>query len=284
MSMHRKAILSKLKIRQWDGFIKDIKVANDVDLQYHTKGSAGNYNKRLFSKGVLQPIQRVANKLRADHNNLTMPYSYEGVGILTKDIYFEYCAMVRAHTDTFDTAVINFVTQYPIHKANRAAELGDLYNPKDYPSQDELREKFSIATKFAPVPNENHFDGEFDEDDIAEIRENFAADMRDTQQEAVDALYQRVNKTLTHLHDKLQDPESVFRDSTVGNMHGLIELLPKLNIFDDARLERVHQEMVEQLGATTPEELRMNMSLRRKTVTSAFDIIGLLNGDEVNDN
>jgi hypothetical protein len=280
MSIHRRAILTKLKIRQWDGFKKDTKVAEEVDSRYHTKGNAGNYNKRLFNKGVLQPMHRVANKLRTDHNKLTMPYSYEGVGILTKDIYFEYTAMFRAHKDTFDSAVASFITQYPIHKANQATQLGELYNPDDYPSQDELRSKFEMSIKFAPVPNENHFDTDFDAEDIKEIREGFADDFRSAQQEAVDALYERVRTTLTHIHDKLSDPENIFRNSTIDNMHGLIELLPKLNIFDDERLDMVHQEMVEQLSGYDPEDLRIDMAARRKAVTSSFDIINLLNGSE----
>jgi len=282
--MQRKAILVKLKIKQYDGFKKDTRVADDVDERYHTSGSAGNYNKRLFDKATLKPIQRIANKLRADHNKLTIPYTYEGVGILTKDIYFEYTEMVRTHTDSFDTAVENFIQQYPIYVANRRTQLGDLFDPDDYPSAEEMRAKFNITTKVAPVPSENHFDNDFADEANEEIRESFMAEMKDTQHEAIDALYKRVRVVLQHLYDKLQDPETIFRNSTVDNMHGIIELLPKLNIFDDDRLTDVHTRMQEQLGTLTSEDLRIDMKLRKQTVTDTFDLINLLNGNEANAN
>lgn len=282
MSIQRRAILVKLKIRQYDGFKKDTRVADAVDTQYHTSGGAGNYNKRLFDKSTLKPIQKIANKLRTEHNKLTIPYTYEGVGILTKDIYFDYTAMVRQHQDEFETAVENFLTQYPIYVANRASQLGGLFDPADYPSINDMRGKFEISTKFAPVPSENHFDTEFADDAINEVRTSFAADMRDAQHEAVSALYDRVRSVLQHMNEKLQDPETIFRNSTVDNVHTIIELLPKLNIFDDDRLVAVHAKMDHLLSPLTSEDLRIDLALRRQVVGDTFDLLNLLNGGEAN--
>lgn len=280
MTMQRKAILVKLKVRQYDGFKKDTRVADDVDEKYHTSGGAGNYNKRLFDKATLKPIQRIANKLRSHHNKLTIPYTYEGVGILTKDIYFEYTAMVRNHKDLFGQEVDNFITQYPVYVANRQSQLGDLFNADDYPTQDNMRKRFGISTSFAPVPSENHFDNDFTDDANQEIRDAFMADFKDTTHEAIDALYGRVRTVLQHMHDKLLDPETIFRNSTVDNMLGMMELLPKLNIFDDERLTAVHERMTEQLGTLSSEDLRIDMGLRRQTVSDTFDLLNLLNGNE----
>jgi hypothetical protein len=282
MSLQTRAVLVKLKICQYDGFKKDIRVADDVDERYHTSGSAGNYNKRLFNKATLKPIQKIANRLRADHTKLTIPYTYEGIGILTKDIYFEYTSMVREHKDAFEDAVNNFVQQYPVYIADRRSQLGDLFVEEDYPDAEVMRKKFAIETHFSPVPSENHFDNEFSNDANEEIRKSFMADMRDTQQEAVNALYSRVRIVLQHLNDKISDPDTVFRNSTVDNVTGMIDLLPKLNIFDDERLTKTHEQMVELLGSLTAEDLRIDMALRRRTVNDTFDILNLLQGGEAN--
>lgn len=282
MSMQRKAILVKLKVRQYDGFKKDTVVADFVDTRYKTTAPAGNYNKRLFDKSTLKPIQKICHRLRSDHNKLTIPYTYEGVGILTKDIYFEYTSMIRHHSELFDSAVNNFITQYPIYIANRQTQLGDLFNADDYPTAEIMRKKFTISTKFAPVPSENHFDNDFADDANEEIIKSFSADMKDTTHEAIDALYNRVRTILQHMHDKLENPETVFRNSTIDNMLGITELLPKLNIFDDDRLSKVHEQMVAQLSTLTAEDLRIDMGLRRQTVNDTFNLINLLNGDEAN--
>jgi hypothetical protein len=87
---------------------------------------------------------------------------------------------------------------------------------------------------------------------------------------------------LQHLNDKISDPDTVFRNSTVDNVTGMIDLLPKLNIFDDERLTKTHEQMVELLGSLTAEDLRIDMALRRRTVNDTFDILNLLQGGEAN--
>jgi hypothetical protein len=79
---------------------------------------------------------------------------------------------------------------------------------------------------------------------------------------------------LTHLVDRLQDPESRFHSSLVTNVLDLTDLLPKLNVSQDEELNRFAADIRTRLAAFTAQDLRKSEILR---VATAHDAAGILN-------
>ena len=278
MSLDKHSLLVKLTIRQWNGFRKDRKVSKRVDEEYQTSGGAGNYNKRLLDKAVLAPTQQIAARARADHKFFTMPWCYDGVDLLPSKLYFEYTERMRGHQDYFAVAVSNLVQQYPIHKANQYMKLGALFDPSEYPVQDELGNKFGFDVKFFPVPSTGHFVIDSEQVDMARVKEELTRSLSATHTAALEGLYARVNNTINHLYERLADPKNVFHDTLIDNVMQLVSVLPALNIFEDERLTRATREMEDKLFAVDVQRLRDDPVFRAKIANETQEISAILSG------
>lgn len=276
--LHKSSVLVKLTIQQWDGFKKDKRVSARVDEEFNTAGEAGNYNKRLLDKSVLKPIQKLANKIRIEHARMTMPWCYDGVSLLPSKMYFEYTALMRDLTDKYNAAVDNLIQQYPVHKANQAKALGALFNPEDYPARDDLAHRFSISYRFFPVPQSDHFIVDLEAAEAAKMKEALKQELVDTQAAALQSLNERVLAVVEHLHERLSDPENIFRDSLLENVVQIVNVLPRLNVFDDPTLTQVCKDLQEKVLICDAQDLRTDLDTRKAVADNAFDIVTLLKG------
>jgi hypothetical protein len=271
-------MLVKLTVRQWDGFKKDRRVSAEIDTVFQTEGNAGNYNKRLLDKSVLSPIQRAIYRLRADHKFYTIPWCYDGVDLLPSKLYFDYTESIRKHKDLVGAAVDNLVQQYPVHRANQAKKLGNMFDPQDYPAQDELRTRFDVSTLFFPVPQEGHFVVDLEAKEAGKIKQDLTRILAEAQGTALTQLYTRVMSMLEHLHERLADPGNVFRDSLIENLASLAEVLPGLNIFEDERLAKAARA-INDVAYVNPAQLREDPELRARIAQRTQDIYNSLKGD-----
>lgn len=279
MSLHKSSVLVKLTIRQWDGFKKDRRVTEDVEARYAASNGVGSYNKRLFDKSIMNPIQQIIGKTRQEHARMTMPWCYDGVSLLPSKLLFEYTQNMRDSKDKLDRAVDNLYQQFPIHKANQMSRLGDLFNPDDYPSADELKGKYEVSWSFFPVPQADHFIVDLEAADEAKIKADLMAQLSNTQSEALSELYERVTTLLAHMHERLSDPKNVFRDSLVDNVYQLVEVLPALNVFNDERLTTVCNDLKSKVLICDAQTLRDDLTIRQTVANEAYDLMNVLKGN-----
>lgn len=280
MSLKNSAMLVKMKIRKWDPYKLDKRAAENVEVAFRTNGKAGNFSKELLDTSVLKPITKVISTIRSEHARMTVPWTYEGVSILPSSMYLEYTNVMRQLNPQLKRAVQNLVDQLPIHLANQRSKLGDLFNPLDYPSRDELLAAYEVTHSFFPVPETNHFVLDLEAAEMAKIKQDLQQNLMAAENEALSHLYERVRKVVEHVYERLADPEHIFRDSLVDNIQQLVMVLPRLNVFNDETLNNVCREMNDKLLNVDAQELRTDMSARREMAQNAFDIIGLLNGPQ----
>jgi hypothetical protein len=72
--------------------------------------------------------------------------------------------------------------------------------------------------------------------------------------------------------EKLQNPESVFRDSLIENIQDICQLLPRLNVSDDPNLEAMRLQVEKLLTEVKPSDCR-NSITERKTAAAKLDDI-----------
>jgi hypothetical protein len=274
MSIESTCILVKLKISFWDGFKKDKEASNKVDQVFLTEGKVGNYNKRLFAKNVFKPIREVLTTVRNEHHRMTMPWCYNGVYILPNELFFPYTETMRTCKDRLDAVVDNFILQYPVYVAAQRTKLGELFKGEDYPDPSFLRDKYKIEFNFFPVPQSEHFILDSQKD----LQEQLKKTLYDTQKSALTNLYNKILELVERLHDRLNDPESVLRESLLENLDALVSVLPGLNVFDDDVLNKVYTQLREKVLMYDTQELRNDMTKRREIVAHAFDVAALLRG------
>ena len=263
MSLAKAGMLVKLTRNSWYGFSKD-KAASEAakTAAGATALDAGSFNKRLLPKEALKPVRNVENKIYTKHSDLTVPWYFNGVDFLPSKLFLAYTEAMRALKDEHTGAVAVLVQQYPVYRANRAKELGTMFNTDDYPPPDVLRDSFNIDIRFMPVPEIGDFRIDIENEELAKLEASLKRDLTEAQRQAMHTVWTRIVTVLDHVYDRLSDPERVFRDSLIDNALQLSELLSGLNITGDPRMELVAKSIQTNLCEHSADTLRTDPDVR----------------------
>jgi hypothetical protein len=272
-----KAMLASLHIRAWNARKHDVRVSKEVDNQYSSQ-NAGRFNKLLASKESLKAIQTAISGARTFHHEQTLPWGERGERLLPSKNYSHYSGQMRRYKQAFDEAVDNFVNNYSnvIMEARKA--LGGLFQPEDYPLASEIRDKFAFESAISPVPVSDDFRVNIGQEAVEAIKADLQKRLEAANSAATQDLWKRLYEVVSHMVERLSDPEAVFRDSLVGNIVKLTELLPRLNLNDDPGLEQMRRQIEATLCDYSPEQLRQDKTVRKEAVDNAKSVLDLMSG------
>lgn len=264
-----KALLANLKISQWTGKKNDRQATSTVENSYSTRGNVGQYSKKLLPGAhELENIQRLAGMIRVFFYRETLPWFSDGSRILSSKNYMEFTKAFRAKKQEYDTAVTNFLKEYPKLKAEAGVKLGDLFVENEYPSQEYLASTFSCEISFMPIPEV----GDFRVQILDEEKTNFLNKMKETENNALQDCWTRLHSVVAKAASKLSDPQSVFRDSLIENIQDICTLLPKLNVTENPELEAMRVQVENILAEVKPEVCRHSVGGRKVAAAKLEDI------------
>lgn len=181
---------------------------------------------------------------------------------------------MREFEQAFSRQVEDFLTDYPAYIEQVRPELNGLFREEDYPSSAKLREKFSVKLEVLPIPSGDDFRVTLSAEEQARVAREIDENVRQSLQRGTEDLWKRLKDVVTHMVDRLSDPESRFHASLVTNINDLVDLLPSLNVSQDTELNRFAEEIRSRLCAFTARDLKRNDILRAAT---ANDGTALLN-------
>lgn len=265
-----RAMLAQLSISQWTARKQDKKVSAEVEAQ-HGAHDAGKYNKLLVNKALLDPISKLAAKVRDYHYSVTLPWSDAGA-LLPSTLFMDYTAKMRGFRNEFQAAVNTMVNQYPNEVQAARVRLGTMYNPGDYPEAWQLKDRFSINLEFTPVPDAQDFRVDVSNEAQDELRASVKQSVADRQADAVKATFARVRDVVSKIAERLSVDDSIFKDTLIYNARDLCLVLKALNITDDPALDAVHAEIYNHL-LKHPDAIRRDPVLRREVANKAAEIL-----------
>lgn len=269
--LKERALLAQLTIHQWTNTSFDKRVTAKAEADHQAK-NAGRFNKLLVPKEALEGIRKQAAAARETHYALTMPWGDNGDRLLPSKAYMDYTTKLRKISSDFEQAVQEFLSVYPQLALDAQKRLGLMYDPRDYPSVNELREKFGLDTKFFPVPDAADFRVDLDAQHTQQLRDEIVKNIAARQQAALKDCWARLHDVVSPIHERLSKEDAIFRDSLIGNAKFLIDLLPKLNITEDPELEALRLEVQDKL-LKPPQRLRDDLMLRKDTADAAAEIL-----------
>jgi hypothetical protein len=184
--------------------------------------------------------------------------------------------LIRAAYEASD----EFIEIYPRLVDQAKADLNGLYNPKNYPSVALLREQFKITVTCSPLPlSPESLTLKFlGLDDLNRLRERLAGGWAKSEAAAMDDLFKRLAKAVGHMAETLADPEAKFKDTLVGNIRELADLIPALNFKNDQELTDLAKAANDTLAAIDPETLRQNMLVRGQIAGEAGKLLKQITG------
>lgn len=256
MSIHERALLVNLSISQWYNRATDKKVLNDVSNMYAIENNRDRYVKELVEHSALEPVEHAISRIRAYHTKATLPWGDNSMRILPSIKVFEYRSNMAQLKQNLDVVVDNFINDYPDCVERAKATKGELFNPKDYPPAEEVRDRFKCRIALFPVPDVSDFRINVSEEEMAEIRaqsqEHFDRMIGVMNRHLIERLvraahpillpkYILENNTLTKndLENKVTYPRHI------QNLLDTVDLVTELNMSDDPKvnavLEDIHQ-------------------------------------------
>jgi hypothetical protein len=269
-------MLTRLQIRMWTARQFDREASDEIADIHGATGDAGRFNKRLLPKAALAGMQSSATALRAHHATNTLPATN----------YFPYMAEHKRLSIMFEQAREQFLNGYVAAQASAKTQLGDLYRDEDYPTEDDLAGRISCDVTVWPLPDAGDFRVELGNDEEARIRRDIEQSVNDACAAAVRSLWQRVHDTVGAMHERLtkfhKDADgkvhAPFRDSLVGNMRELVDLMARLNFTDDPALEAMRSRLADKLCPIEPDDLRNNDELRSIQAAECAAVLDLMAG------
>lgn len=273
MNLNDRALLVQLSISQWTARKYDKRVTKQVADTNGTTMSAGRYNKSLLPMNdLLDHVHKKATSIRTKFYANTLPWGIEGTQILPSANYLNFMTEFRREKSEWQTLVNNFVDNYDQLKADAQRILGAIYDPADYPSSGEIKQKFHMDMAVYPVPSTD-FRVSIASDELTRIQQDVERRVADAQNIAMKEVWTRLYDRVKHMADKLADPKAIFRDSMVENAREICAILPRLNITDDPNLEALRQEVEMGISNHHPDALRNDPDLRRDTAAQAKEIM-----------
>src|SRR3954468_19598187 len=218
-----RAMLAAVHISIWTAVKHDRKVSRDVAQQHGAHEGAGRYNKQLLGEAEkLESLRSLSGQIRQHFYRITLPWSDEGYRLLPAHFYFELTAKMREFEQAFTRQVEEFLAVYPSYIEQVRPELNGLFREEDYPSAEKLRNKFGVRLEVLPIPSGEDFRVTLSEEEQARVAREIDENMRQSLKRGTEDLWVRLKDVVSHMVERLKEPESRFHASLVTNVFELV--------------------------------------------------------------
>ena len=280
MSISASAVLVELNISVWPASKIDREMTEQVNTGASAVRDASQTKKNLFAGTSLRKdIEKFAARVRLYHNTHTLPWADKGQRQLPTKLFMEYKQTMNSYEQTFEFMCDNFFVEYPRLVAEAPANLGTMHNAADYPELDEVRQKFGFRRAVDPIPESGDFRLDVSAEDLDEVRSQYESKFEERIADAMKAPWDRLHTMLTGISQKLTDKEGDdekkrYFDSLITNPLELCELLGKMNVTNDPKLEDARRQLeVAMIGADI-ESIKESAVVREEIKSKVDAILG----------
>jgi len=285
MGISSSAVLVELNVSVWGASKVDRDATDDVNVRNNATADAAKVYKNLTAGTSLRKdISDYAAKIRQFHNRQTLPWTHKGARLLPTAHVLEYKQHMNAMERQFNALLHKFYYEYPNIVSQAQTNLRSMFKADDYPTLEEVKEKFGYKLVFSPLPEAGDFRLDVANEELRELSLSYEADFNERLGKAMREPWERLHETLTHLSTKLTDAQDGtdevkrrYHDSLVTNAQSLCELLTKLNITNDPKLEEARRSLeLTMLGVDIDSikespEVRHSVKSRVDAILEKFD-------------
>lgn len=281
MDVSTRAMLVSLKITAWSSSKLDKAVTSEVlDQKGATDQKAGRFTKALVANKAMAEIKAISTGARQRHYELTLPWSQDGSRILPTAMFETYDGDMKQAKDKYEAAVRDFLAIYPNEVQEARSRLGDLFNENDYPDVHDIESKFVWQYVFSPLPTSDDFRVSMSQEMADQIKKQYEEHAAEQIKLANNDLWQRAYGVISHMAERLEafgDKASdkpngrikTFQVSTIENVKELAQSLKGLNISQDPDLDKLADEMIEQLTQYDSDDLKTDTLIRQRVAKTA---------------
>jgi hypothetical protein len=280
MSISSSAVLVELNISVWTANKLD-KGATEAVLSNNSasKDSAQVRKNLMAGTDKRKKISDYAAKARLYHNQTTLSWSDKGARLLPTSLFMDYKTNMNVYQQNMNTMIEDFYANYGDLIELSKHHMGDLFNPYDYPSIEELRSKFGFRLVFSPLPEGGDFRLDIPKADMDELGQQYESAFNDRLKDAMREPWEKLHKTLIHISEKLTDIEGDdeskkrYHDTLITNAQELCGLLSHLNVTKDPLLENARRSLELTMLGVDIEAIKESPDVRSSVKAKVDDIL-----------
>jgi hypothetical protein len=286
ISLATSAVLVSAEVSVWSATKQDRIISNEVTTAKKADHSAGRYVKNLLAddpthKQLLNYRQTVYNWLRRS------TYDWSGSLRLLPVINLpKFKAEFHQHEKSYFALRDAFLDKYPTIVSNMAFKQGDMFDRSEYPSVDQIKDKFRIRLYVAEVPTSDY---------RCSIAEDLAEDLKLTYQKQINdeivpqvmadiaSQFIEVMESISHCcgvdeissssTGEVKTKKRKIYDTTIEKARGLCETFREFNLTNDADLEKASVSLENVLRGVGADDIRESDAVRESVRKSVDDIL-----------
>jgi hypothetical protein len=196
---------------------------------------------------------------------ISLPYPEPGLRLIRQDQVEPFNQQMLELKQELAEAVAELDRQYDQLRQAAREQLGDLYNPADYPTS--LSGMFDVEWDFPSIQPPDYLrqlNPQLYEQEAARVAARFEEAVALAEQ----AFTEELNSLVSHLVERLSGSEDgkpkVFRDSAVGNLAEFFQRFRNLNVRSSQQLDELVEQAQKLVSGVAPQELRESDQLRRQ--------------------
>jgi hypothetical protein len=280
MSIASSAVLVELNISVWTANKLDKGATDSVLASNSASKDSAQVRKNLMAgTDKRKKIADYAAKVRLYHNQTTLSWSDKGARLLPTSLFMDYKQNMNVYQRNMNTMIEDFYANYADLIDLAKHHMGDLFNPYDYPSIEELRNKFGFRLVFSPLPEGGDFRLDIPKADMEELGQQYESAFNDRLKDAMREPWEKLHKTLIHISEKLTDVEGDeetkkrYHDTLITNAQELCGLLTHLNVTKDPMLEAARRSLELTMLGVDIEAIKESPDVRSSVKAKVDDIL-----------
>jgi len=215
---------------------------------------------KLFSSEAFSAIVTADNAAKSALLKLAIqiPTDFRGAYILPRALLDRAEGLLNGARAERDSLVAKFIGGgfYDIERDRAQRELGQAFNPADYPPADKLAEQFSMAWRYFALDVPEDLPAEVRERETAKLQ----AEINQVAQDCRQALREGLAELVGHLVDRLTPaPDGRKKKLAATTVEGLREFLDTLSARDitgDSDIRRIGEQARAVLAGISVDDLR----------------------------
>ena len=282
MSISASAVLVELNISVWPAAKIDREITEQVNTNAGAVSSASQTKKNLFAgTSSRKEIEKFAARVRLYHNQHTLPWADKGERLLPTKLFMEYKQTMNHYEQQFNQMCNNFFIDYPYLVDEAKTNLGKMYKAEDYPDVEEVKMKFGFRRAINPIPDSGDFRLDVAAEELEDLRKGYEAKFEERLADAVREPWNRLHAELVSISKKLTDEDGEgkkrYHDTLVSNPLELCELLTKLNVTNDPKLEEARKQVELTMLGVSIENIKEDADTRKTVKSKVDDILNKFN-------
>ena len=235
---------------------------------------------KLLPEGALKEINSSHREIRDFYHKMTLAWADEGSRMLPSKDFMEFSDQMRGFDTELNARVDRFCDRYNgyVEQMRRPMPdgLGDLFDPKWYPSDWLVRNKFKFVWGASPIPTVEDFRLSVPSEELEAMKSSLESTVDVAVKNAQIDLARRLAKPLVKMSERLSNPDNKFKDSLVGNLKAVLQVVPQLNLTDCPEFVEIANNLTSKVAIYSPDRLREDPVIRNAVANRVDDTLDRL--------